>query len=134
MTLLAHPLTVPYPIPPSPSSRGCPHPSPIPTGLPTPLSLNSLNGQVHLLLLKQALLYVASVCCLVGGTMSERSQGSWLVKTAGLPMGPPSSLASCSLSLIQPQASPTSVPSCLSQLLVGPLKGQDARLLSVSTP
>jgi hypothetical protein len=31
----------------------------------------------------------ASKCCLVGGSVSERSQESRLVETAGLPMGLP---------------------------------------------
>jgi hypothetical protein len=58
--------------------------------------------------------------------VSERSQGSGLVETAGLPMGLPSFSVSSSLSLIQPQGSLTSVQwlgvsICLSQLLVEPL-------------
>ena len=44
----------------------------------------------------------ARVCCLVDGSVSERSLGSRLVETAGLPMGLPSSSASSSLSLMQP--------------------------------
>jgi hypothetical protein len=36
----------------------------------------------------------ADVCCLVGGSVSERFQGSRLVETAGLPTGSPSSSAS----------------------------------------
>jgi hypothetical protein len=39
----------------------------------------------------------AHVCCLVGGSVFERCQGSGLVKTAGLPVGLPSSSASSSL-------------------------------------
>jgi hypothetical protein len=50
-----------------------------------------------------------SVRCLVGGSVSERSQGSRLVETAGLPMGSFSSLASSSFSLIQQQGSLISV-------------------------
>jgi hypothetical protein len=38
----------------------------------------------------------AGICCLVGGSMSGRSQGSKLVETVGLPLGSPSSLASSS--------------------------------------
>jgi hypothetical protein len=49
-----------------------------------------------------------SICCLVGGSVSERSQGPQLVETAGLPMGWPS-WASTSLSLVQTKGSPTSV-------------------------
>jgi hypothetical protein len=48
-------------------------------------------------------LRTASVCCLVGGSVSERFQGYRLVETAGLPMGSSSSSASSSLSLIQPR-------------------------------
>ena len=51
----------------------------------------------------------ALVCCLVGGPLSERSQGSKLVETAGPSMGSTSSSASFSLFLIQPQGSLTSV-------------------------
>ena len=52
----------------------------------------------------------ASVSCMVGAQWSEKSQGSRLVETAGLPMGSPSSSsASSSLSLIQPQGFSTSV-------------------------
>jgi hypothetical protein len=63
--------------------------------------------------------------------MSERSQGSRSVETAGLPMRLPFSSASSSLSLIQPQGSPASVHwlgvsicVCLSHLLVEPLRKQ----------
>jgi hypothetical protein len=56
--------------------------------------------------------------------VSEKSQGSRLVETAGLP----SFSASSSLSLIQPHGSPTSVywlgvsaSHCLTQLLAVPL-------------
>jgi hypothetical protein len=41
--------------------------------------------------------------------VSEVSQGSRLVDTAGLPMGLPSSSASCSFPLIQQQGFPASV-------------------------
>ena len=50
----------------------------------------------------------AIICCLDGGSVSERSQDSRLVETAGLPMRSPSSSASSIFSLIQPQESPTS--------------------------
>jgi hypothetical protein len=63
--------------------------------------------------------------------VSERSQGSWLVETAGLPMGSSSSSTSSSFSLIQLQRSLTlelwlgvRICFCLGQLLVGPLGGQ----------
>jgi hypothetical protein len=39
----------------------------------------------------------AGVCCLVDGSVSERSRESRLVETAGLPMGSPSPSASSSL-------------------------------------
>jgi hypothetical protein len=51
----------------------------------------------------------AGVCCLVGDSVSERSQGSRLVETAGLPLGLPSSSASSSFYLIRPQGSLVSV-------------------------
>jgi hypothetical protein len=58
-------------------------------------------------------------------------QGSGLVETAALPMGLPSSSTSSSFSLVQPQGSLTSdcwlsvsICICLSQLLIGPLRGQ----------
>jgi hypothetical protein len=79
---------------------------------------------------------------LVGGSVSERSQGPGLVETADLSMGSSSSSTSSSFSLIQPpQGSPASVHwlgvricFCLSQLLVGPLRGLPSTLLSVSKP
>jgi hypothetical protein len=54
-------------------------------------------------------LILAGVCCLVGDSVFERSQGSRLVETAGLPMGLPSSSASSSFSPNQPQVSQASV-------------------------
>ncbi|CRH49041.1 Uncharacterised protein [Chlamydia trachomatis] len=51
----------------------------------------------------------AGAYCLVGGSVSERSQGSRSIETAGLPMGSLSSSASSSVSLIQPQESTASV-------------------------
>jgi hypothetical protein len=76
----------------------------------------------------------------VSGVSDQLLNGAWLValrdhqsrlvETAGLPMGSPSSSASSNLSLIQSHMSPTSVQwfgviicFCLSQLLVGPLRG-----------
>ena len=35
---------------------------------------------------RAAALFSAGVCCLVGGSVSERSQGLSLVETVGLPM------------------------------------------------
>jgi hypothetical protein len=76
--------------------------------------------------------------------MSQTSKGSGLIETVGLPLGLPSSIAYSSLSLIQPQRSPTSVHwldiyiyiyisasvsvSCLLVLL----EDSHARLMSVS--
>ena len=81
----------------------------------------------------------AGVCCLVGGPVSESSQGFRLVETAGLPMGSPSSTTSSSLSLVQPQGSLTSVHwlgvsicFCLSCLL-GLSEGSHTRLLSLNS-
>jgi hypothetical protein len=51
----------------------------------------------------------AGACCLVGGLVSQRFQGSILVETASLPMGSLSSSFSSNFSLIQPQGSPASV-------------------------
>jgi hypothetical protein len=51
----------------------------------------------------------AGVFCLVGGSMSERSQGTRFIETAGLPIGLHSSSASSSFSLIQSQGSVASV-------------------------
>jgi hypothetical protein len=51
----------------------------------------------------------AGACCLVGGSVSERSQRSKLIATASLLMGLPSSSASFSFFLVQPQGPPASV-------------------------
>lgn len=63
--------------------------------------------------------------------VSGSSLGSGFVETANLPMGSLSLLASSILPLIQPQGALTSVQRlcvsiclCLTQMLVGPLKGQ----------
>jgi hypothetical protein len=99
------------------SPRGCSPPPPL--GLPTPWSLKSFEvrcifshrGQTR----QSSAVYVSEVlgplrvCCLVGGSESERSQGTRLVETAGLPMGSLSSSASSSLPQIQPQESLPSV-------------------------
>jgi hypothetical protein len=61
----------------------------------------------------------AGVCCLVGGSVSKRSWGSRSVKTAGLPIGFPSSSASSSFSLIQPQGSGASVYSLGVNICIG---------------
>jgi hypothetical protein len=84
------------------------------------------------------------VCCLVSGPVSERSLGSRFIEAAGLSTGLPSSLASSSFPLIQPQGSAASdhwlsVNICLwpFQLLVGSfrgMKGSHARSLFVSAP
>jgi hypothetical protein len=135
--LLFCPPTVP--IPPTWSPRECPH-TPKHThalsDLPIPWSLKSLKGYVHFLSLRPDQsgcaggLGQASECCLVGGSVSKKSQRSGLVDTAGLPTGSPSSSASCSLFPIQPHRSLASahwlgVSACiwLFQLLVGSLRG-----------
>ena len=96
---------VPHPIPPHPVST--PHPStppPIPV-FPTPRTsslLKQIFAQVArpgspLLEARGWWLISASVCCLVGGSVSEISQDSRRVETAGLPMLLPSSSASSNL-------------------------------------
>ena len=50
--------------------------------------------------------HISWLCCVVGGLLSERSQGSRLVDAAALLIGLPSSSPSFSLYLIQPQGSP----------------------------
>ena len=96
------------------SPKECPHANP-----PHSWVLRFPQGQVFLFSLRpdQVIfgyicvrgLRPASLCCLIDGLVSERSQGSKLVETAGLPMGSPSSTTSSSLSLIQPQGSLASV-------------------------
>jgi hypothetical protein len=54
-------------------------------------------------------LITAVVCCLVGVPVSERSQGSKFIESAGPPISSPSSSASSSFPLIQPQGSAASV-------------------------
>jgi hypothetical protein len=49
------------------------------------------------------------VCCLVGGPVSERAQGSGFFETAGFPIGSPSSSGSSRFSLIQQQGSEAAV-------------------------
>ena len=102
------------------SSSPCPRIClPTPPDFPTPWGHKSLKGQVPFLSLRlghqEFLCYMcilgliqASVCCLVGGSVSERSWGSRLVETAGPPIGQPSS-ASSSFLLIQTRRSPASV-------------------------
>jgi hypothetical protein len=82
----------------------------------------------------------AHVCCLVGGSESERSQGFWLLEIAVLPMRLPSSSTSSCHSLIQargPDFSPL-VGCNFLHLTLGCLLGHSddshARLLSVSIP
>jgi hypothetical protein len=73
----------------------------------------------------------AGVCCLVGGSVSERSQGSRLIETAGPLTGSPSSSASSSFPLIQQQGLaasvhwlPANICTWLFQLLVGSFRGE----------
>jgi hypothetical protein len=92
-------------------------------------------GSLLLSMCQGTSLYMLSVYACIR-SVSERSQDSGLVETAGFPTGWPSSSASSCLSLIQPQGSPNSVrwlgiSICVCLSLVGPLY---ARLLSVSTP
>ena len=70
-------------------------------------------------------------CTQIGDPKRGSFVAYWLVETFGFPMGSPSSSTFSSLSLIQSQGPPTSVHwlgvsicICLSQLLVGPLIGQ----------
>jgi hypothetical protein len=51
----------------------------------------------------------AGICCLFGGPVFERSQGSRLIDTASSPTGSPFSSASFSFSLIQQQGSAATV-------------------------
>jgi hypothetical protein len=71
------------------------------------------------------------VCCLDSGWVSEQSEGSRLVETAGFPIVSPLSSACFSFSLIQPQGSPASfywlgVNICIRifQLLIETFRGQ----------
>jgi hypothetical protein len=82
--LPVHPLIVPNHIPPPWSPRGC-SPTPTLTDLHTPWGLKSFWSYVLLFSLRQyqVVLYCicvgslisAGVCCLVGSSVSERSQG-----------------------------------------------------------
>ena len=93
------------------SPRGCPHPTP--TRCPHSLGPQVSQGEVQVFPQRpdKAVLCCicvgglgpAAVCCLVGGSVSKRSQG--LVEIAGIPMELPSTLASSSLSPIQLQGS-----------------------------
>jgi hypothetical protein len=132
LNLLVKPRLYPSPSPPSDwstshtsspqlSPRGCPHSPPHQTSplsrAPSLLRVSCIfSDQVQTL--KSSAVYVLGasyqlvwddISCLVGGTVSERSQGSRLVETAAPPTGSPSSPASYSFSLIQAQVSPTSV-------------------------
>jgi hypothetical protein len=98
------PPTAPHPIPPSPLQEDVPTPTP-PHQTTPPLGSQVSQGLGASSLTEarpgSLLLYIcvrglssAGVCCLVGGSVSERSRGSRSVETTGLPMGPPSSSAS----------------------------------------
>jgi hypothetical protein len=111
--------TVPHPIPPPPSLRVCFHPPlpHIPSTLPGASSVSMVrciffhwdqtrqSSDVYMLWGLES----APVCCLVGGSISVRSQGSRLVETVALTLGLPSCSASSSFSLIQPKGSLASV-------------------------
>jgi hypothetical protein len=95
--ILVCPLNDPHPIPPPPSPRGCPH------SLGPQVSQGVGHFSLTLARPGRSLLYMyeaACICSLVDGSVSERSQESRLVETAGLPMGLPSSSASSSFSNI----------------------------------
>jgi hypothetical protein len=97
------PPTVPHPIPPTPSLRGCPRQASV---LPGASFLKLGASSPTEARPGSPLLYIcwdlglAHVCCLVGGSVSERTQGFRLIETVvGLAMGlPSSSSASSSLS------------------------------------
>jgi hypothetical protein len=81
----------------------------------------------------------AGVCCLVDDPVFERPQWFRLIETAGPPTGSPSSSASSSFSLIQPQGSAASVrwlgvniSLWLFQLLVQYFRGQSWNVHSPS--
>ena len=93
------PPTVPNPIPPLLCNTQ--------EDVPHPISKDSHS----LLLLRPDPVVLCCICVgdlilalviMVGGSVSERLQGSQLVETAGLSMGSPFSSASSSLSIIQP--------------------------------
>jgi hypothetical protein len=146
ITLLVHPPTFSHPIP-LPSPRECLNtPNSPPPHTPPTRPPNSLWPQVSQGLSAWSLIKArktvlcstsvgglepASICCLVVDSVSERSWGSRFVEIVGLPMVLSSSLNFFQSSLNQPQVSPTSehclgvsICFCLSQLLVGPLRGQ----------
>lgn len=131
------PPNIPPPIPPFPCLQmdAPPH---HPPGLLTTWCLTSLECQVPLISLRRdqaaLLLYMClgpqtclvCVWCLVGGSVSERSQGSRLLEAAGLPMGSISSSASSrpflnsttGVSVFSPLVGCLSICVCLSQLFV----------------
>jgi len=88
--------------------RGCPTPSRPPNSLGLQVSpglcASSLTEarQAVLCCLCIRGFISTGVCCLVGDSVSERSQGSRSIETAGLPTGLPSSSASSSFSPISP--------------------------------
>ena len=85
----------------------------------TVCGLQSLEGLVHLLWLNPDLAVLCCMCvwgimsacifCLIGGSVSERSWRSRLNETACPHTGLPSSSASSSFSLIEPEGSAASV-------------------------
>ena len=102
-------MRVPHLILPPPPPRDCPTPPQLPHTLPDlpcswdpqGLGTSSLTEarKGSPLLYMPGGLRAASVCCLVGVPVSERSQGPRLIETAGLPIRFPSSSTSSSLSL-----------------------------------
>jgi hypothetical protein len=82
-------------LPPTPSTLNSLGP-PVSWGL-GPISLNEhrhLSPLLYMCCYKCHHLRSVGVCCLVGGPVSERSQGSRLIETAGSPTGLPFSSAS----------------------------------------
>jgi hypothetical protein len=113
--LLSHPSVSSSPQPlPFVFERLLPHPPPSspPPSIPLPWGIKSLQDWAHPLLLrlvKAVLCYIcamghrpAHACSLVGGLVSESSEGSVLVDTVVLPMEPPSPSAPSTLPLTLP--------------------------------
>lgn len=146
ISLLFFPPTVPHPSPPTSSPRVCSHtphsqnPAWYPHSLGPQVSQELGTSSLTMARTGSPLLYVrglrsASVCWLLGASVSDRSQGSMFVETAGLSMWlPSSSSTSSSLFLIQSQRSLSSEHwlgvstsasvNCLLELLEGSLRPQ----------
>ena len=102
MPFMVYPLTVLHTVPPCRPYQRCPHSPHHPVKAPYSLGPKVSQWYVHILPLRpdQAVLCCicvgcnrpSSACCLVCGSVSERSRGSRLVKSACLPIGSLSSL------------------------------------------